>query len=270
MVTSNGPAPGSGSDALVDGVDREALRFHAFCADRLLTQLEPAAGVRLLDVCTGSGTLAVGAAQAIGPDGRVTAIDPSEHWLERLENKIRQFGIANIDVHSMRGARLDFRRDYFDVVLCSLGMHWFADLPGALREWQRVLRPGGRLGCVSLATGTFQPQLGLLQQRLATAASMPPLPWAGTSNPATLEALLRNAGWVDVELVECRFGYHLAAAEQWWQVVEHSALSTWLQPLEPGERRLLQAAHLAEVAPLLTENGLWLDVPVVMALARKP
>lgn len=56
--------------ALVEGADREALRFSVFCADRLLMYLHPVAGGKILDGSTGTGALALAASQAVGPTGR--------------------------------------------------------------------------------------------------------------------------------------------------------------------------------------------------------
>jgi ubiquinone/menaquinone biosynthesis C-methylase UbiE len=76
---------------MAEGADREALRFSAFCADRLVTRLHLAAGDKILDVSTGTGVLALAASQAVGPAGRVTAIDTAESLLARLDAKISKF-----------------------------------------------------------------------------------------------------------------------------------------------------------------------------------
>lgn len=93
-------------NAMAEGIDREAVRFSAFCADRLVAHLNPAAGEKILDVSTGSGALALAVSQAVGQVGRVAAVDNAERLLARLEAKISKFGIDNIDVHNMDAARL--------------------------------------------------------------------------------------------------------------------------------------------------------------------
>jgi ubiquinone/menaquinone biosynthesis C-methylase UbiE len=127
-------------NAIAEGADREASRYSVFCADRLTAHLQLAPGDKLLDVFTGTGALAFAASQAIGPDGRVTAIDTAESLLTRLEAKSSKFGVTNIDVHCMDAARLDFRRDYFQHTACSLGLYWLSDPRAAIREWMRVTR----------------------------------------------------------------------------------------------------------------------------------
>jgi hypothetical protein len=47
-------------------------------------------------------------------------------------------------------------------------------------------------------------------------------------------------------------------------------LRRWLEPLTPKEVQDLRSRHLHEIASLVTADGLWLDVPVVMATGRKP
>lgn len=252
-----------------DQTDREPLRFLAFCADRLLHQLHPSPGERLLDVAAGNGIFSLAAAQVLAPEGRVTAIDPSERLLAGLDLKIRQFGIGNIDVHRMNGAHTDFRRGYFQYVVCSLGLHRFPDLSQAFREWQRVLRPGGRLACASLKMQAFQPLLDMLQRRLASAGHTFEIPWNYTGDEQRLESSLLEAGFTDVALHEVQLGYHLATPDQWWEIIEHSPMQLWLQLLSATERQQIKTGHMADVAELQDDEGVWLNIPVLMVLARK-
>ena len=104
------------------GYDDPALRFFPFGADRLIVRLDPDREAKILDVATGTGAVALAAAQAVGAEGRVMAIDLAEGMLDRLQEKIVKFGIRNIDRHVMDAATLEFRRDYFDFVVCSFGI----------------------------------------------------------------------------------------------------------------------------------------------------
>jgi ubiquinone/menaquinone biosynthesis C-methylase UbiE len=259
-------------NAMAEGVDREALRFSAFCADRLVAHLHPAAGDKILDVVTGTGAVALAASQAVGPTGRVTAIDSAERLLARLEAKISQFGIANIDVHTMDTAHLDFRRDYFQHTACSLGLFWLSDPRVAVREWVRVTRPGGSVSLAVFAPQVFQPQLGLLQQRVAQYSDCcdTPISWNQVSQQETLRALLQDAGLVDVTVHAEQLGYHLRDAQEWWEVIWHSALRVVVEQVPAAQRDRFRTEHLTEVAALATADGLWLDGPVLFARGLKP
>jgi len=259
-------------NAIAEGADREALRFSAFCADRFLTHLQVAPGDKILDVYTGTGALALAAAQAVGPAGRVTAIDTAENLLARLGTKISKFGIANIDVHSMDAAHLDFRRDYFQHTACSLGLFWLSDPSAAMREWARVTRPGGSVSLAVFAPQAFQPQLGLLLQRIAqvTGSLNTSVSWEQLCRRETLLAFLQDAGLVDIAVQEEQLGYHLRDAQEWWEVVWHSALRLLVEQVPAVQRDRLRTEHLAEVATLATADGLWLDVAVLFARGYKP
>ncbi len=259
-------------NAMAEGADREALRFSVFCADRLLTHLRPAAGDKILDVSAGTGALALAASQAVGPAGRVIAIDTAESLLARLGTKIRKFGIANIDVHGMDAAHLDFRRDYFQHTACVLGLFWLSDPRAAMREWVRVTRPGGSVNLAVFAPRAFQPQLGLLLQRIAQVCGGldAPAPWEQVSRREALLALLQDAGLVDVAVQEEQLGYHLRDAQEWWEVIWHSALRLLVEQVPAAQRDRLRTEHLAEAAALATADGLWLDVPVLFARGHKP
>lgn len=259
-------------NAIAEGADREALRFSAFCADRFLTHLQVAPGDKILDVYAGTGALALAAAQAVGPAGRVTAIDTAENLLARLGTKISKFGIANIDVHSMDAAHLDFRRDYFQHTACSLGLFWLSDPSAAMREWARVTRPGGSVSLAVFAPQAFQPQLGLLLQRIAqvTGSLNTSVSWEQLCRRETLLAFLQDAGLVDIAVQEEQLGYHLRDAQEWWEVVWHSALRLLVEQVPAVQRDRLRTEHLAEVTTLAAADGLWLDVAVLFARGYKP
>jgi len=259
-------------NSMAEGVDREVMRFAAFCADRLVTYLHPESGDKILDVSTGTGALALAASQAVGPAGRVTAVDTAESLLARLESKISQFGITNIDVHTMDAKRLDFRRDYFHHTASSLGLCWLPDPHVAIREWVRVTRPGGSVNLAVFAQRTFQPQLDLLLLRVIQlrGGRVVHVPWAQMSRPEPLRASLQDAGLVDVAVQEEQLGYHLRDAQEWWEVIWHSALRLLVEQVPAAQRDQLRAEHLAEVAALATADGLWLDVAVQFARGHKP
>jgi demethylmenaquinone methyltransferase / 2-methoxy-6-polyprenyl-1,4-benzoquinol methylase len=99
-------------------------------------------GDRVLDVCCGTGDLAL-AAHAIG--GRVTGIDFSERMLDRAARKSRE-------IEWRRGDALDlpFGDGSFDAVTVGFGVRNLDDLARGLAELRRVLRPGGRAAVLEI------------------------------------------------------------------------------------------------------------------------
>lgn len=253
--------------------DSPALRFFGFCADRLVMRLNPGPGEKILDIAAGTGAVTLAAAQAVGPSGRVIAVDLAEGMFERLARKIEKFGIGNVDLHVMDAAALKFRRDYFHGVACSFGLFFLNDMPAALTGWVRVLRSGGTLMFTAFGPSAFEPMKRLLLARLEhegvdTGASAR----VGNrlSDPEACRALLTDAGLADVGVETEQLGYHLLKAEDWWEVVWGAGLRGLVEQLPLARREAVRAAHLAEIAPLMTDKGLWLDITVHFASGKKP
>jgi ubiquinone/menaquinone biosynthesis C-methylase UbiE len=257
------------------GYDDAALRFSPFCADRLIARLNPAPGTKLLDIATGTGVVALAAAQAVGDQGRVMAIDLAEAMLDRFQEKIVKFGIRNIDLHVMDAGSLEFRRDYFDYVVCSFGIFFLPDMVAALREWVRVVKPGGRVVFTTFGKSAFQPMMELFIKRLqrygvlslddsSTPAGM------RLADPKRCRDLLSSAGLRQIEVTTEQLGYHLKDESQWWDVLWNSGTRGWIGQIPPAQQELFKAETLAEIHPLVGEQGLWLDVETLFAGGTKP
>ena len=112
----------------------------------LLTRASPVPGDHVLDVACGTGSVAIGAARAVGPGGRVLGIDLSGQMVEAARQRGKELQMANVKFSRMDAETLDLPDVSFDVVLCALGLMYMPNPDQALREMRRVLRPGGRLG----------------------------------------------------------------------------------------------------------------------------
>lgn len=120
--------------------------------DEVVAALELAPGAVACDLGAGPGYFALRMAQAVGPEGRVHAVDVDPRMLEILERRAREAGLANVHAH------LDPRGDAeppepCDVVLVVNAYHHFADGVGTLRRLASALRPGGRIANVDFHEG---------------------------------------------------------------------------------------------------------------------
>lgn len=261
-------------DRLASAYDQEALRYFPFCADRLAALLDPAPGEKILDVAAGTGAVTLAAAQAVGPGGRVVAIDLSEGMLGRLEEKLRHFGLTHVDIHVMDAGTLEFRSNYFHHTACGFGLFFMPDMAAALEEWVRVTRPGGRVVYSCHGPNAFRPMVDLLLTRLdrhgiAPVAEGPMAASEQLKSADASRALLTAAGLAEVEVRTARIGYHVQP-EMWWSVLEYSSVAELIERLSAEERARLRDAHLEEVARLAGPDGLWLDVETHFAGGRKP
>lgn len=134
------------------GLDR---RWRERAVER--AQLEP--GQSALDVCCGTGDLALELARFVGPSGRVIACDFSEAMLdiarEKAARRAQQTpaagsngsggGSADVEFEWADALDLPYDDESFDAVTVGFGARNLADLEAGLAELARVLRPGGRL-----------------------------------------------------------------------------------------------------------------------------
>lgn len=259
-------------DSVASVYDCPATRFFPFCADRLVNFVRPAPGTKVLDVATGTGAVAVPFAQAVGTSGRVTAIDLSNGMLERAEANVRKMALTNVDFHQMDAERLDFRGGYFHTLVCSYGLFFLPDMMAALREWVRVLRPGGRLAFTCFETTAFQPMLDDFMERVQAAGVQLPDEPVGSRRIRSVEhcrELLELAGLADIEIECVQLGYHLHDENDWWEVISNTAMRGMLEQVPVARRAALRSEHLEFVASMKTENGIWMDVQTRFARGVK-
>jgi ubiquinone/menaquinone biosynthesis C-methylase UbiE len=108
-----------------------------------LAALEP--GERVLDLACGTGLVTLAAGQIVGPGGSVLGTDLSGQMVEVARQRAVEQRAANVSFKRMDAQTLQLPDATFDVVLCSLGLMYVPDAQHAVREWRRVLKPGGRV-----------------------------------------------------------------------------------------------------------------------------
>jgi demethylmenaquinone methyltransferase/2-methoxy-6-polyprenyl-1,4-benzoquinol methylase len=106
-------------------------------------------GDRVLDVCTGTGELALLLARHVGDSGSVTGADFCEEMLKRARDKSGK-RYANLSYILSDAKQLPFRDHTFDAVTVAFGMRNIPDTKPALLELKRVLKPGGKFICLEL------------------------------------------------------------------------------------------------------------------------
>lgn len=110
----------------------------------LLALAAPAPGEAVLDVACGTGVVSVAAARAVGPACRVLGVDLADAMVRASRQRAQELGLGHAAFERMDAEQLKLPDASFDLALCVLGLMYVPDPDAALRELQRVLRPGGR------------------------------------------------------------------------------------------------------------------------------
>jgi demethylmenaquinone methyltransferase/2-methoxy-6-polyprenyl-1,4-benzoquinol methylase len=130
-------------------------RWRTRAAD--LARLGP--GERALDVCCGTGDLALELKRRVGAAGEVVGLDFSEPMLERAREKSRRLQM-DVEYRNGNALELPFGEASFDAATVGFGVRNLVDLRGGIAEMARVVRPGGRVVLLEI-----------------TAPRRPPLSW---------------------------------------------------------------------------------------------
>lgn len=140
----------------------------------LVRHAAPKPGERLLDICTGTGDIAIEFAQAC-PKLQIVGLDLSEGMLRVAQEKCALMGLEQ-RVQLVRGnaLALPFAAGSFEIVTIAFGLRNLPDRAQGLREIFRVLVPGGRVAILEFSV----PQ-GVLARSVYLPYVRYIVPWVG-------------------------------------------------------------------------------------------
>ncbi len=253
------------------GYDRQAVRFLALTARRLVELAGIDSGETILDVATGTGAAASALSPIVGANGRVIGIDLAQDMLAVAQRNITTEGLSNIDLQLGDGEHLSFSNNSFDKVICASGIFFLPDMLAGLCDWLRVTKAGGVVAFSSFGENAFNPMREMYATKIQSYGVEFPTP-RGIQRLNTTEKcsdLMQQAGFIDFDIRPEQLGYYLSNVDDWWDILLHTGFRHSLSQLEPEKLEQFKIEHLAEVNKLATDQGIWLDVPVLFALGRK-
>ena len=176
-------------------------------------------GERVLDLGTGTGSVAVRAAASVGTDGFVLATDPSPEMLALARRRADTSGVDAFEVEAGTAEAIPAEDEDFDAVLASLSLMFAIDRSKAAGEIARVLRREGRL-VAAVWGGPDASDLVRFQQIAGSFAPPPPVPGVGPGALANaglfLEALSLSGLKASVETDVVEFDFD--DFEEAWQI----------------------------------------------------
>ena len=254
-------------DAIAPGYD--GLRFVQVTLELLIQTSPFEPGMKILDVATGTGLAAIEASRRVGPGGRVIGIDLSPEMIEVAKRNVEKAGLANVEMQCGDAELLDFADASFDAVTCASSLFLIPDMDQAVREWNRVLRPGGIAVFSAFGDGILRPlnrfwNEGL--QRLGLTSSTPTMRLGEAS---ACGAILEKWGFEDVEVRSERLDYPLPSAEAWWDEMAASMDGLVLRGLTPDQVAGFKKDVLDAVSAYGRTAPLIVEVPVHFAMGWK-
>ena len=253
--------------------DARAARYstddwHRRWAEQFVAAVPLRPGDVVLDAGTGTGFCARAIARRIGPSGRVMGVDLSARML--AEARASAENLANIEYIEADACSLpNFSTGSFDAVLCSAGL-FYMPIAEALREWRRLLKPGGLVAFSSVRQGAHS--VGRVfracAQEFGVALADPSEP-LGTEERCL--ATLRDAGFNQPETVADRVAFETLDEELAWEANFRSPRHAAVHSLTIEQQDALKHAFSGALRKLIEEDPESTGhADVIFASGRRP
>src|SRR5918993_1601946 len=196
------------------------LRTHSWrTVDNSAAYLVPHlhAGAAILDVGSGPGTITIDLAGRVRP-GQVIGIDASSDVVAQAAGLAASEGVANVEFRVGDAYALEFDDATFDIVHAHQVLQHLSTPVDALREFRRVLKPGGVLAVRDVDYGgvIWNPPSAGLTRWLELYHDVHA--WNGGEADAGrhVKSWAREAGFIDLEASASTWVFSTALEREWW------------------------------------------------------
>ncbi len=233
-------------------------------------------GQSVLDVAGGAGEPSLTIAERVGPSGSVTCTDAIAEMVEAARSEANRRGLKNVQFRQCTADSLPFPDNAFDVVVSRLGVMFFPDAVGAMREMLRVVKPGGSLASAVWYKSDVNPFCylvsGVMDQHVK-AVEDPDAPNAFRfAEPGKLAGVMKQAGATDVrdEIVSFDLEAPVSALEFWTMRSQTSdTLREKLAKLPTTEQTQIAREVVEAVAEFFPNNQMKFPTQMLIATGRK-
>ncbi len=251
--------------------DQVGVNLFAPIAERLVTQIAPRPGERVLDVGCGRGAVLLRAASLVGPTGAAHGVDLSPGMVAGAREEAAAAGLA-VDVWVGDAESPSTSLSSYDVITSSLVLFFLPEPLAALRSWRSLLVDGGRVGVTTFGAygeswravdAVFEPyQPPAMRDARTTGRSGP------FQSDEGVAGLFRDAGFSDVRTVHDTVDVRFTDEEHWhtwtWSVGQRAM---W-ERVPDGDRAAVRAqAFHALQATRDTDGRIGFDQDVRITVA---
>ena len=240
-------------------------------AKLLLGTVSVYSGQTILDLCTGTGLIAIPTAKKVTDKGSVVAVDMSSGMLAQAKSKIRTECLNNIELIEADVESVNFAREQFDIIFCCSAITYISDIPAILNRCYRWLKTGGYFAFTCPFKQAYLADIKVKVCQNLFGIDLPhinkPL-WT----PEKCRLLLQMSGFKDivVELDHC--GKYINTNSNYltaWDEQDFYPRGNPLCNLSLEQKAKLQADYQKEIAKLIREEGIWQDTTTLYVKSCK-
>jgi ubiquinone/menaquinone biosynthesis C-methylase UbiE len=251
--------------------DHELNTRHPHDANVLLKSVPIHPGQKILDIATGTGLVAIPAAQKVGSEGFVTGVDITSGMLAQARRKIADLSLQNIELIEADANTINFADSSFDAIFCCEAIVWFPNTLATLQRWYRFLKPGGFVAFTCPSETAYLSDIYKNIGAKFLGKSLPHI-LEPLGTPERCHQLLQQAGFKDIEV-------KIEPSERYRHINDNKLSSTamylsfkgnpLLLNLSASQINQLQTDYQAEIEQLTTKQGVLEDTTNFFVRARK-
>ncbi|PVV09669.1 MAG: hypothetical protein B6D77_09570 [gamma proteobacterium symbiont of Ctena orbiculata] len=235
-------------DAVAQRYDKN--RFFAISAANMAGLVPLAESLRILDLSTGTGAVALEVAGK-HPSAQIHAIDLSQGMLEIAKSKAREKGLTNIEFRQCDVDTIAYDSHTFDIVTCGYGLFFYPDMEATYQAICKTIKPGGRFLFSSFTEQAFNPYAELFLKRLEHEYGVePPSRLRERLNSkGQIKALAATAQFNTIDVIHEPIRYPISIIE-WWYLLNGAGFKSLLDQLDNKRLERFKKDHLAEIQGL--------------------
>jgi SAM-dependent methyltransferase len=249
----------------------------AFVNHRLVADARLRAGLKVLDLGSGTGYPALLGAQVVGPTGSVVGMDLAEQMLAAAERKAKRLGLNNISFRTGDVTSLPFDANSFDAVTSRFCLMFLPEIPKAATEIARVLKPGSWVAAAVWSAPEMNPSIGLSMTAIKQVIELPPPdPTAPgifrLAKPGELAGLFQQAGLVDAVDQEFLADWTYGSADEYYtSLMEIAApVQNLMAKLTEAQKQDVKQRILQAASNYTSGGRIVFPMAIRIVTARKP
>jgi SAM-dependent methyltransferase len=204
--------------------------------------------------------------------GSILATDIAEQMIAVARKKKLGNEQIAIDFQEADGSSLPFEESTFDLAVSALALFGFPDVPKALSEWQRVVKPGGSLAFSSFSDRnvfpTQDPLVAPIFEKFGF--STPGAPVNPVDTVEKCSALFRDMGLESISVVEEELGYYDTSFDGYWKSLCATLFRLKLKSMPTDVVDELRRELQVTLAATFDGDGYYRSSKIILAQGRNP